>query len=50
MGQYFSIANNQIPIELKPLYQEISKLFEKSLVGTSTDKEGDHMNRPLLAK
>lgn len=44
-NQYFKIANFEIPIELKELYQEISKEFEKSVphaIQTTTKKEEEN--------
>ncbi len=31
MEKYFSVSGNQIPIEYKSLYQEISKTFERKV-------------------
>jgi len=31
MEKYFSVLGNQIPIEYKSLYQEISKTFERKV-------------------
>ena len=31
MEKYFSVSGNQIPIEYKSLYQEISKNFERKV-------------------
>jgi hypothetical protein len=32
MNLYFSVCGMQIPIELKPLYQEVSMTFEKKVM------------------
>jgi len=40
MNQYFSVAGNQIPIELRPLYEEVSKTFERKVMdAVKTKKE-----------
>jgi len=39
MEQYFSVAEMKIPIELKPLYQEVSNLFEKKVMDAITNKK-----------
>lgn len=40
MSQYFSISNFKIPIELKPLYEEVSQTFEKKVMNAiKTNKE-----------
>ncbi len=31
MEKYFSVSGNQIPVEYKSLYQEISKTFERKV-------------------
>lgn len=41
MNQYFSVGEHQIPFELKPLYEEVSRLFEQKVVGAiQTKKRG----------
>ena len=41
MNQYFSVGEHQIPFELRPLYEEVSKLFEQKVVGAiQTKKRG----------
>lgn len=52
MNQYFSVAGNQIPIELRPLYEEVSKTFERKVMdAVKTKKENkDEKNQKVFKK
>lgn len=52
MDQYFSVAGNLIPIELRPLYEEVSKTFERKVMdAVKTKKENkDEKNQKVFKK
>ena len=52
MNHYFSVAGNQIPIELRPLYEEVSKTFERKVMdAVKTKKENkDEKNQKVFKK
>lgn len=39
MQQYFSVCGCKIPIELRPLYEEVSTEFEKKVFNAITPEE-----------
>ncbi len=53
MNQYFSVCGMQIPIELKPLYQEVSMTFEKKVmdaIKTTKQEEKNGMVKKISKK
>ena len=39
MNHYFFVAGIKIPIELKPLYEEVSRCFEKQVMDSVKNKK-----------
>ena len=53
MNNYFSVGQNKIPIELKPLYEEISTFFEKKVmdaIKTTKQEEKNEMVKKISKK
>lgn len=52
MNHYFSIAGHKIPAELKNLYQEVSKTFEKKVMDSvkTTQEKKDEKNEKVFHK
>ena len=53
MNQHFLVCGMQIPIELKPLYQEVSMTFEKKVmdaIKTTNQEKKNEMVKKISKK